>query len=367
MTLNPIAWHGTALGTECTFHQIAPYIGKMKSTMAREIIKKYSSPGDLILDPFAGSGAVGLESAIAGRKVICTDINPYAVILTKAKLTAPKSLEEALEKANDVLKQIPERSFAVQLETIPEWVKAFFHPKTLQEVISFAAIVQEKNDTFLMACLLGILHHQRPGFLSYPSSHLVPYLRTNKFPKKSFPELYEYRPLEPRLIAKIKRLYRRPAQGNFDQTNCYQADVRTFKLDPGCVDTIITSPPYMDALDYARDNRLRLWFLGVEDYKQFDAKYRSLSNFYKLMTEFLTNASKWLRTNGYCACVVGEVSKKNKSVDIANMIANIAINKIGSFEVESIITDEIPDDRRSRKGSYVKTESVVVLKKGGKS
>jgi len=68
--------------------------------------------------------------------------------------------------------------------------------------------------------------------------------------------------------------------------------------------------------------------------------------------------------NGYCVCVVGEVNKKNKSVDIANMIANIATDKIGSFTVESIVTDKIPDNRRSRKGSYVKTESVVILRRG---
>ncbi len=332
--------------------------------MAREIVKTYSSPGDLILDPFVGSGAVGLESAIAGRKVVCTDINPYAVLLTKAKLTAPISIEEALQRANDVMEQVTGNACAVKLDSVPEWVKAFFHPKTLQEILSFVSIVQKENDTFLMACLLGILHHQRPGFLSYPSSHLVPYLRSNKFPKQNFPELYEYRPLKPRLIAKIKRLYRRPAAGNYPLVNCYQADVTSFELDSGCVDAIITSPPYMDALDYARDNRLRLWFLGVEDFKQYDANSRSLSNFYELMIKFLTNASNWLRVNGYCVCVVGEVNKKNKSVDIANMIANIATDKIGSFEVESIVTDKIPDNRRSRKGSYVKTESVVILRRG---
>jgi len=38
------------------------------------------------------------------------------------------------------------------------------------------------------------------------------------------------------------------------------------------IDAVITSPPYMDALDYARDNRLRLWFLGINDYKQIMEK-----------------------------------------------------------------------------------------------
>jgi hypothetical protein len=365
LTLNPDVWHGSALGTECTFHQIAPYIGKMKSTMAKEIIKTYSSKGDVILDPFAGSGAVGLESTIAGRKTICTDVNPYAVILTRAKLTAPQSLQVALERANYALEKATKISQSASIKEVPEWVKAFFHPKTLHEITRFVSVVKKEGDSFLMASLLGILHHQRPGFLSYPSSHLVPYLRSKKFPKNAFPELYEYRPLKPRLIAKINRLYRRPAEGSFHSAKCYQADVRHFKLDDGCINTVVTSPPYMDALDYARDNRLRLWFLGAHNYKKYEGESRTLVNFSKLMTDFLHNSSNWLSDKGYCICVVGEVNRQKRSVDIANLIANIATKEMGTYKLESIVTDEIPDIRRSRKGSYVKTESIVVLQKRG--
>jgi hypothetical protein len=184
LTLDSNSWHGSVLGTECTFHQIAPYIGKMKSSMAKEIINAYSSPGDLIFDPFAGSGAIALESLIAGRAVVCTDINPYAVALTQAKLTPPCSLDEALRRAENILNFTLKSSHAISLEPVPEWVRSFFHPQTLREIIQFMRIAKRDNDSFLVACLLGILHHQRPGFLSYPSSHLVPYLRCHKFPKE---------------------------------------------------------------------------------------------------------------------------------------------------------------------------------------
>ena len=185
--LNPEAWHGSALGTECTLHQIAPYIGKMKSTMAKELIRTYTSTGDLVYDPFVGSGAIALESLIAKRKVVCTDINPYAILLTEAKTNAPKTLNEANNNANFVLARALKEADAVSLEEVPQWVRDFFHPNTLKEIISFCNIVKQQNDPFLMACLLGIMHHQRPGFLSYPSSHLVPYLRNKKYPKEQFP------------------------------------------------------------------------------------------------------------------------------------------------------------------------------------
>ena len=348
--MDPNNWHGSVLGSECTFHQIAPYIGKMKSAMAREIIQEFTSSGDLILDPFAGSGVIALEALMARREVVCTDINPYAITLTQAKFTAPENLEEALKKANLVMDQVLASDYTTSLDQIPEWVKAFFHPKTLEEILGFSRIVQQDNDSFLMGCLLGILHHQRPGFLSYPSSHQVPYLRTKRFPKETFPDLYEYRPLKPRLIAKINRLYKRPAIIDSNLLKrCYKADVRSFQLPTSPVDAIITSPPYMDALDYARDNRLRLWFLGVDDYKSLDSKKQSLTSFSELMVSFLINAAKWLKEDGYCICVVGEVNKKNKSFDIAKMIADIATKHVGGFVLDSIVTDEIPDIRRSSK------------------
>ncbi|HAJ59742.1 MAG TPA: hypothetical protein DCP31_11110 [Cyanobacteria bacterium UBA8543] len=46
------------------------------------------------------------------------------------------------------------------------------------------------------------------------------------------------------------------------------------------VDAIISSPPYFGALDYARDNRLRLWFLGCENWKELDATLTSNSKVY---------------------------------------------------------------------------------------
>jgi DNA modification methylase len=51
-------------------------------------------------------------------------------------------------------------------------------------------------------------------------------------------------------------------------------------IDDEVVDTIISSPPYFGALDYARDNRLRLWFLGCEDWKELDASMTAKTRVY---------------------------------------------------------------------------------------
>ena len=155
---------------------------------------------------------------------------------------------------------------------MPKWVREFFHPETLRETLAWCLVLRQRKRWFLLASLLGILHHQRPGFLSFPSSHTVPYLRRKAFPRRKFPALYQYRSLTDRFEAKIERAFRRPPQLDpLLERRCFSRSAHLLTPSEE-VDAIITSPPYMRQLDYGRDNRLRLWFLGVEDSHALDAQ-----------------------------------------------------------------------------------------------
>src|ERR1700730_13111731 len=65
--------------SDWTFHQLAPYIGRMKTSMARSLVQHWTAPGDLVVDPFCGCGVVALEAAASNREVVVGDWNPYAV------------------------------------------------------------------------------------------------------------------------------------------------------------------------------------------------------------------------------------------------------------------------------------------------
>lgn len=248
---------------------MAPYIGKLKPSIARELIATYTKAGDVVLDCFAGSGTIPLEAALQDRTAVAIDPNPYAYVLIRAKLDAPLRQETALARL-DRMWRFADTLKAPPLAQVPEWVKQFFHPRTLREALKFVEACRLKGDHFLLGGLLGILHHQRPGFLSYPSSHLVPYLRTKLFPRAEYPEMYEYRDVRSRLEAKISRLYRNDHRHRLPTA----AHVRRTSIENFCYngvfDAIITSPPYMNALDYIRDNRLRMYFLdrSVRNYVQ---------------------------------------------------------------------------------------------------
>lgn len=204
----PKRWRQSCVHNECSLHQLAPYIGKIKSSIAGELIATYSKPGDLVVDPFAGAGTIPLEAAIQGRIAFAADISPYARVLSQAKLSPPVTFETALQYAEDALSEAQILPLP-DLTSIPRWVRRFFHPKTLSESLRFATVARRVGHEFLMACFLGILHHQRPGFLSFPSSHLVPYLRDKKYPRTAYPEMYRYRALRPRLLSKVRRAYKR--------------------------------------------------------------------------------------------------------------------------------------------------------------
>lgn len=346
-------------------HQLAPYIGKLRPAMASHLIQTYTKPGDLVLDPFCGSGVIPVEAALQGRNIVAADISPYAYVLSRGKLEVPATLDEAVARFTRIWNDASNRASLTPLDTVPTWVRSFFHPQTLQEIIVLAEALLRNGEFFLMACLLGILHHQRPGFLSYPASHLVPYLRDKKFPKAEFPELYEPRDIPSRMIAKLQRTYKATLRmPDTVHQECFQGDARSLALNEGTVDAIITSPPYMNALDYGRDNRLRLWFLGVDDHRTIDGPTRR-PEFEILMKDIFERIRLWLKPGGYCVLVVGELGKgRSPAVNMGMTLTDLACNRVGGFTLEAQMADSIPDIRRSRKGSLTKREWILVLRRG---
>lgn len=340
-----------------SLHEISPYIGKFSALRANELVAKYTRPGQTLIDPFCGSSVLPLEAAINGCNVIAADINPYAIVQTRAKLFAPTSLESAMIE----LEKIKTSQLSVQIKReIPDWVKSFFHPKTLKEVISYSETLKRKKLFFHLACLLGILHHQRPGFLSYPSSHTTPYLRDKKFPKNEYPELYGYRAVKGRLKKKVSRTMRNVPSINSKLNHMIiQSDIRKLELKEESAQVCITSPPYMNNLAYGRDNRLRLWFLGIDDWHGYDnCGYSTPNEFRLLMNVFFAKLNSYLVKKGLCVLVVGEA----RGLNILDVFKTLGIQN--GFEIVQEYSEAIPDVKRSRKGySGTVNETVLVFKK----
>jgi hypothetical protein len=362
----PSEWVGSAWQSESTFHQLSPYIGKTKSSMAGSLVARFSKKGDLVYDPFSGCGTFAFEAWAAGREVIANDLSPYANVLTRAKLFPYHCLQDGLLDIDHMATLAAENLDNVDLRKVPLWVRRFFHPQTLREIIAWNTTLRAERRWFLLSCLLGILHHQRPGFLSFPSSHTVPYLRIKKFPRSRFPKLYEYRSLRDRLEAKLERSFRRVPELDFQlrrQCRSRNAD----KLIPSRpVDAILTSPPYMRQLDYGRDNRLRLWFLGCDDWHALDKTISPREQeFLTLMERCFKRWKTVLKPGGYCVLVIGNECSREDRRNLPRDVVQTATSTVGGYSLVSQHTETIPNDRRVRRGILGSTsETILVLRNG---
>jgi hypothetical protein len=358
----PRHWAASPDASFSSLHQLSPYIGKLKPNIARELVATYTAPGEIVVDPFCGSGTIPLEAGLLGRRVLASDTNPYAYVLTKAKLSTPTSMEAACRSLDRVYIRSQQRG-RVDIDDVPEWVRRFFDSQTLAETIAFADECIAGRHWFLLGCLLGILHHQRPGFLSYPSSHLVPYLRDKKYPREDFPEMYEYRELLPRMRSKIGRAFKAYFPLRSDEVAVRKSSIERLSL-PQSIDAIITSPPYMNALDYRRDNRLRLWILDRSTRDYSDEPTDKKAGLVKMVDALVSQATKNLRRGGSLILVVGEsVTRKRIQSHPSSAFAEALIGT-AQFSLRHAIRDSIPDVRRSRRlYQATKAEHILVFTK----
>lgn len=106
-------WTFRDVSTQKHTHGIHLYPARMHPEIARRVISKYSNSGDVVFDPFMGSGGVLLESILNGNNATGLDINPLAVLISKVKTTVfknkkisliTKSLQTILDNSNREIK-----------------------------------------------------------------------------------------------------------------------------------------------------------------------------------------------------------------------------------------------------------------------
>ena len=82
-------------------HRIHPYPAMLHPLLVNFLIETYASIGDMVFDPFCGSGVTLLQAAINGYESIGFDINPMALLIARAK-TSTYQKEKLLEEFNDL-------------------------------------------------------------------------------------------------------------------------------------------------------------------------------------------------------------------------------------------------------------------------
>lgn len=308
-------------------HSMCSYQGKMKPSLAHHLIHCFSSPGDVVLDPFSGAGTIPFEACRMGRLGYGVDISRLGHVLTLAKVakTSPKTILALLDELDTHIKGYTldpaeiERASAVRFNSpIPE----YFHPETLREVIAARSYFlanwnQGPEWAVLFSCTLHLLHGNRPYALSRRSHPVTPYKPTGDF---------EYRALVPRLRDKLARISGELSSDTRGWGVSAQGDctVRWPDQIPEA-DVVITSPPFFDSTRFYMTNWMRFWFVGWER-SDFDTLAREFletrqKQSLDVYVSFFECARERLRDRGLLILHLGNSAKCDMGAELAKRVS----------------------------------------------
>lgn len=308
-----------------SLHEIS-YRACFKPHLPKFFIDRYTRPGDVVYDPFMGRGTTLVEAALLGRIAWGNDVNPLSRILSRPRLSPP--LEEEVEKRIRNLKTDSRSRASLDLSM-------FYHPRTEAEIVSLrrhlmarhAAGREDGIDRWIrMVATSRLTGHSRGFFSVYtlpPNQALSPgnQRRINRMRKQK----PEYRDVRELILRKTKSLLRNVSVEDRStlreaarRARCITNQAwRTQSIPNQSVRLTVTSPPFLDTVNYAQDNWLRCWFNGIDRVAVGSrlTVVRSLEEWCNAMGRVFHELHRITIPGGLVAFEVGEIRKRNLRLD----------------------------------------------------
>ena len=210
-------------------HGLFPYRGKFHPQLIRALLNILEiKPGNVVLDPMAGSSTVAVEANLLGIDSISVDLSPFCRLMGRVKTFALeldiKFLESIIENPKEILGKLKK-------EKVPEY---------------FKNNKEDKKQDYYEIVLLAFLDAM--GFAS----------RSGSLIDKLFPRVLE------RYVLTIKyfQIARQKMNLKIGKSKIIQGSVLNLPIGDNSVDAIITSPPYSFAIDYLKNDQPQLEYLG---------------------------------------------------------------------------------------------------------
>lgn len=223
-----------------------------------------SKKGDTVYDPFMGRGTTLLESGLMQRQTVGCNLNPLNQILLTPRLRPP-SYDEVKKRLNEI------DFAAVDDESQDIDLLVFFHPKTLRAIISLksnlaarkAAGAADDIDHWIQMVASNRLTGHSAGFFSVytlPPNQSVSVVSQQRINAKR-DQTPPFRDVPALILKKTKSLLRDYTQGQLNHKLAHRVIIGsaddTPSINSSSVDLIVTSPPFLDVIDYRADNWLR--------------------------------------------------------------------------------------------------------------
>jgi len=248
-------------------HGIHKYPAKFFPELPRWLIKKYTSENEVVLDPFGGSATTSIEALLNNRNSVSVDIDPFAQFLAKVKTT--KLDNEELEiYSNILIKKITEFEVSEALnEFIPDFPYRdnWFNKEIIYELAYIKKSIAELNistelNNFFLATFSSIIRT-----VSNADNNCTRTVIRKKLNKQIYPTLALTKFVENLLLYKSRiEEFNKHAPDNIKTEITTNSDARNLKYPDNYFDFAVTSPPYVNAVDYPRTHQLEMYWLEIE-------------------------------------------------------------------------------------------------------
>lgn len=283
-------------------HWIYPYKGKFHPQMIRALLNIIGlEQGNVVLDPFIGSGTTAVEAQLLGINCIGIDISPLCVLQSQVKTKSINVLSQIINWKGEVIKRIKPSLFNLDGKTIDDAVDLI--PE------------EEVKNFFRMAKLVAISDNARRG-REFSNSFL-------KNLELMISSISDYVDIIKKLELKL---------GNIDINI---GDARELLLKNETIDGIVTSPPYSIALDYVSNDAHALRELGYnlleirEEFVGVRGKGNTRIELYNEdIKKSLEEMFRVLKPQKYAVIVIGNATYLGQEVKTVEFIIKYA-EKIG--------------------------------------
>ncbi len=324
-----------------SLHEVS-YRACFKPQLPAFFVDRLSRPGEVVYDPFAGRGTTLLEAALRGRVPAGCDINPLSALLIRPRLRPPTTAE------------VEERLQGLQLrhdDELPEDLLVFYHPETLAELMALRGYFDERTrrgdldivDEWIRMVAIGRLTGHSTGFfsvytlppnqaVSVESQRKINARRSQEPPRRDVSALIARKSAS--LLKGVSDADRRMLGRAADRSVVLSGRAEhTPELADGSVGLVVTSPPFLDVVQYSDDNWLRCWFCGIDSESVPITMARTVDRWQQAMQPVFAEMFRVLRPGGHVAFEVGEVRKGTVRLEEAVIPVALA----AGFDVDLVV------------------------------
>jgi DNA modification methylase len=279
-----------------SLHRFHSYCARFPSEIVEAALEQYTVPGDSVFDPFCGSGTTLVASLAHKRKVVGSDIDVLAGMLSEVKCTPHsqehyaiwrKDFEGRLASAFAEIDRAWEPRFiprpgilwslgslSLRVPLFPE-LNYWFPPQLIAALTAIAEIAHSYQDPhyerIVLVSLSAAIIAKWPKTLSYAMDidHTRPHRRVQRFTLERVRFTYLQR-LDRTLacLGMLHDIYQKAqvleASADFPRV-IYPHDARELLrvIEEESQALVMTSPPYFNAVDYPRAHRMAVcWMNG---------------------------------------------------------------------------------------------------------